>query len=114
MVVRKLLLPLLLLGGALVSGPVHAQVQDDAGLFSADARKKADSAITEMRRRYGAGMLVRTVAEASPEVRRDYRAWTAQEAGGQGIDGVLVYIWKKPGHVQTAMRLRRSQQALFK
>jgi hypothetical protein len=109
------LIPLALLLGLGFATPVRAAdgVVDGAGLFSHDARNKADDAIDDIRRRTRKDLLIETVREL-PEARlKDYRDLKTpadrvrffhdlaeERARRAEVNGVYVLLCRAPAEVE--------------
>src|SRR3954465_4121568 len=99
------------LAGWLVSAPLAlAQsnagpprtVQDDAGMFSASAKEKANAQIAEIKRRFGKDVAVGTVVtvprpkgvdkDNKEQVAQFFNEWAEQQFKNQGVNGILVLL----------------------
>jgi uncharacterized membrane protein YgcG len=116
---------LLLAGGLAAAQPAGAprKVQDDAGLFSAQAREKANEQIAEIRRRFGKDLAVETVASvARPRtldtkdreaVARFFDEWAARQFQDQRVNGVLVLVVREPPILRIVVGRKTREGGLF-
>ncbi len=98
---------LILAGGLCAAAPANAQgnrndpprkVLDDAGLFSADARRKANDVIATIKTTYKKDLLVETLEKGPPQ--DEYARWAAERFREHRVEGVYVVITKQPRHLQ--------------
>jgi hypothetical protein len=102
------LLPLLCLA---LPAPARAEggIEDSAGLFSRDARSKADLAIDDISRRTGKDLVIETMNRLSPEKIHEYRglktdaeravffrSLAEQQARRRAVNGVYVFLCRVP------------------
>src|SRR5688572_26058433 len=99
---RWLLIPALMLAftgfaAAQKTGPAR-QVQDDAGLFSAAAKEKANGRIAEIHRKFGKDLLIETVSTAprppagldvddKKAVDRFFDGWAQERFSNERVNG---------------------------
>jgi hypothetical protein len=90
-------------------GVLAAGVNDEGGFFSPGAVEKAEAKIDEIRRDYGKGMLIDTVANVPENQQAKYNelgkkdffvAWARQRAEEARAKGIYILICRKPAHVQ--------------
>src|SRR4051812_11803084 len=108
---RRGLLPLLLLGWLCLPATARAVGggNDEVGLFSREARNRAEDAIEEIRHRTGKDLLIETVPKLPPEQLSQYRALKTEAervrffralAEGRArladVDGVCVLLCRVP------------------
>ena len=92
------------------AGPPRT-VQDDAGMFSTQAKEKANRDVAEIKTRFRKDLLIETRATAPklPEtidsknakaIDEFYDKWAKQLFDNDAVDGVFVIITQKPARVQ--------------
>ncbi|MGH7172501.1 MAG: hypothetical protein ACRELF_14625 [Gemmataceae bacterium] len=93
-----------------------APIRDDAGLFHADARARAEQRIDDIRQEFHRNLFVQTVASASPRQRRLFPFLRTPEvnrlleeqarnyADELGLPGIYVVICKQPRDVHVIVR----------
>lgn len=94
------------------AGAVSPEVKDQANFFSADAVKRANEVIKEIRQRHKKDLLVETHLKP-PEGRepgadakareRFFTDWAVDRARTAGVDGVYVLICKEPSYLRIAV-----------
>jgi hypothetical protein len=99
----------LVLAGPL--GAVAPEIRDDAQMFSAAARKKADERVREIYRKHGRDVLIETftsvpaddmdkVKKMDKEARAAYfLGWAKERAGKRVVNGVYILICKEPQYL---------------
>ena len=106
---RWMLVPALVAGWLAAAGPASAAVNDEAGLFSADAIKRADQTIQKIQREYGTGLTVDTVPRIPANLEGKFkqlgkdeffRDWAESKAKRERDKGIYVLICKSPGRVE--------------
>jgi hypothetical protein len=102
-------------------GPAPA-VRDQAGLFSAETRQKADEEIGFLQDVYHLDIVVETVVAPPEELRKQIagmkpahaapllRAWAAERADQESIKGVYILMCKAPGDVEVVVSPEALQQ----
>src|SRR5262249_46569447 len=117
--VRSSLLVLVLglaAAGARAEESARSFVHDGAGLFSKDARARADRLIQGGREGYGGDPVIETFKGAppasegakrarwkGPERRRTLREWSKRQAEKEGVDGIYVAIFNPSNRFQRAV-----------
>jgi hypothetical protein len=116
--VRHYLGPLALVGCLAGGGPLRADppaVQDNAGLFRPETRRRAEEEIPDLWRRYGLEVRVETAAtypanRARPQSNsRDhppatfFTEWAQERARAAGDRGVFLFICKEPLRVRVVV-----------
>jgi hypothetical protein len=112
MAVRSVLLIVLLglvAAPARAQGPAKGSILDEAGLFSAAARKQAAEEIAEIRAKAGPDLVVETRKELPAETEREKNAWwkapvrrrallewAHNRAEELGVDGLYIVIFNGP------------------
>jgi hypothetical protein len=109
-ITRWMLAPALVAGWLMAAGPAPAApVNDEAGLFSADAVKKADQVIQKIQRDYGTGLTIDTVPRIPANLEGKFkqlgkdeffRDWAESKAKRERDKGIYVLICKNPGRVE--------------
>src|SRR5262249_52367418 len=107
-VTRWALIPAVLAGWLCLAGPAAAvtpEVKDDAGLFSAEAVKKANEIIADVSRRFKKDVVVETVKEVPEDKQSQLKSlgsdkffarWAEERFAALRTDGVYVLISTKP------------------
>ncbi len=106
------LVPALLLGlGAMQ--PVWAQkktepartVQDDAGLFSASAKERANQTIAQIKSQFKKDLLVETLPSLPAEIKGDkaLAEWAEGRWKNHNVNGIYVVITKQPSKLQVVV-----------
>jgi len=95
-------------------------VHDNAGIFSADAVRRADDAIGQLRERHRRDLMIETDSQVPDEQQaaldregkaRFFAGWAAARAKSNGVNGVLVLICMRPGHVEIVEAGEGSEKA---
>ncbi len=100
----KVGLAALLVGAFLVTSDAqaqdkHRQVQDDAGLFSKEAKDQANKVIGDIFAKHKKELVIETVktSPVAPEVNKEERdKWAMEQFNKLGVDGVYVVFCKEP------------------
>ncbi|MSU77957.1 MAG: TPM domain-containing protein [Gemmataceae bacterium] len=100
----KVGLAALLVGAFLVTSDAqaqdkHRQVQDDAGLFSKEAKDQANKVIADIFAKHNKELVIETVktSPVAPEVNKEERdKWAMERFNKRGVDGVYVVFCKEP------------------
>jgi uncharacterized membrane protein YgcG len=116
---------LVLAGGLTAAQPAGPprKVQDDAGLFSAQAKERANEQIAEIRRRFGKDLTIETVASVDrpkaldtkdrEAVARFFDEWAAQRFQNQRVNGVLVLVVREPRILRIVVGRKTRESGLF-
>jgi hypothetical protein len=111
-ITRWMLVPAVLAGWFTAAGPAPAAtptVNDEAGLFSADAVRKADQTIAKIQRDYGTGLVIDTVPRIPANLEGKFkqlgkeeffREWAESKAKRERDKGIFILICKSPGRVE--------------
>jgi hypothetical protein len=75
------------------------KVNDEAGLFSADAIKAANEAIAKIKSAYHKDVLIET-REKGKEDLQEFRAWAQEQAKTQRVEGLYILITTQPKHFE--------------
>src|SRR5260370_29386294 len=124
---RRWALLLAMVGWLQASGPVSAQknrepartIQDDAGLFSAAAKDKANAEIDDIKRQFKRDFLVETVGEKkfagedAKAVNTAVNKWAAEKFKNQAINGIYLVVVKDPGKFRVVVGPNTMQSGLF-
>lgn len=110
---RVLLLAGLVVGGAVSpAGAAQPEIRDQAGFFSADAIRRANRGLEEIKRRHGKDLVIETYPAPPSEVaarlaqeprERVYADWVQRRAGDAGINGIYVVVTRSPSHLQVGV-----------
>jgi len=104
-----LILTLFVAAAALTSTPAWAQVQDQAGFFSADAVTRATQTIDRIKREHGKDLRFETYPGVPSNLQSDfqrlgkeqfYEQWAQDRGKALGLDGMLVLITREPPRIQ--------------
>src|SRR5260370_374313 len=105
-------LAVLVLGCSILAGPLHAQVKDDAGFFSAGAVSQADQAIRQIKQGWNKDVKIETFKSApadkleglDKEARNRFFAdWAKARASTLAVQGIYIHIVKMPGHLEVVV-----------
>ena len=125
--VRWMLAPALI-GWSFAAAPVAAQtrtefVQDEAALFSKDAKNKANAEIAQIVSHFKREFVVDTVVSVKvpPDVdhnnkdalKRYFDGWAEDRAGREKVNGVYVVIVGEPRTIRVELGNRTKQAGLF-
>ncbi len=99
-----------------------AEVTDDAGFFSREAREKADARLAELKKETGKEVRIETV-KAVPADKKDavakmekaekskfFEKWARDRATAEHVKGIFVLICKEPGHVHVVIDRQTREQ----
>lgn len=124
---RWALIPAVLAGCLLAAAPADAatpEVRDQANMFSAEAIKKANTVIADIKQTHGKDVVVETYATVpdgkaeqvrnmTREARNQFfRDWLAERARALKADGVFILICKDPANLQVEQG-RETAKKLF-
>ena len=93
----------------LMASSAVAQVQDDAGFFSADAVSKANQTIDRIKREHGKDLRIETYRQIPSNLQSDfqrlgknafYEQWAQQRGQALKLDGMLILITREPSRIQ--------------
>ena len=99
-------------GGAVLAGESDAEIADDAGFFSAEARSEAADIILSIQSLYEQDVRIETYPEVPQHLRDDlaregkekfYDDWLNRRARTLGVRGVFILITRTPGRVQVGV-----------
>jgi len=99
----------------------HAQVHDNAAIFSKDAIQQADQTIEQIKTRHRHTLLVETFPNIPDAMQNDYRDkgkdrffqdWAEDRRKAEDVDGVVVLICMDPKHIQINLG-NQTQKKLF-
>src|SRR6478672_2844564 len=94
---------------AMATTAVRAQVQDEAGFFSADAVSRANQTIDRIKRDQGKDVRIETYPSIPSNLQSDFQRlgkdqffeqWAQQRGQQLWLDGMLVLINREPPRIQ--------------
>src|SRR5258708_3384373 len=114
--ITRPLIPALLLGWIALATPARADVIDKGEFFSADAVKKANKRIEEVKRKHKRDLVIETYKEVPEDIRDEYMKdkekkdrkalrplfdrWAVKRAGNLGVHGVYIFLCKEASWLQ--------------
>src|SRR2546423_1351318 len=101
--------------------PAAFEIKDEGKFFSADAVRKSDQRIKEIKEQSGNDLLIETFAEIPADRKKDYKAedrnrffeaWAKDRLKALGVDGVYVLVCREPAHFHVLVSEEARKKAI--